>query len=432
MIQRVLMMQDPLPKAGAFLNDSVRIAQGSVLDDVHTAMEHLKSNHQGEYSDDTLSVQGCDIDVPGKLYFEISSLCNLSCSMCFRHTWIDEGTGLLDSEIVLQTLEDEDLLKTVHTVFFGGMGEPLTHPDAAEFVAATHSKGKFTELITNGTMLNQKTCRALLEAGLNKLWISMDGFSPDAYENIRVNSRFDLITSNLDTFNREKTAAGREDAQIGITFVASEDNIEELKRLPEFMDLHHITDLNISSMIPNTDALESEVLYDRILGNYYELGQDVTEFRKYDIPAMDLRKEAIREAYTALKPRLNPSRIPADWDITQKPWCRFVNEGNVFVSWDGDVVPCMGLLHSSYSNLFGKSRKVMRHSFGNVYEKSLLEIWKDKDFADFRKRVRDFEFSPCMLCGGCSFRDENTEDCIGNREPTCGACIWAYHVASCP
>ena len=167
----------------------------------------------------------------------------------------------------------------------------------------------------------------------------------------------------------------------------------------------------------------------RQFGDAHEFGM----MEKYpENTKMDLRNNEIAEAYEAIKSRLAPSRVPKDRDLSTKPWCRFVNEGNVFVSWDGDVVPCMGLLHSSYTNLYGTHRKVMRHSYGNVYKENLYDIWRKPDFTDFRERVRNWDFSPCILCGGCSNREENKEDCIGNQEPTCGACIWAFNVASCP
>ena len=372
-------------------------------------------------------------DHPQKIYFEISSLCNLNCTMCFRHTWIDEGTGLLDKEVVLRTLEDDELLESVHTVFFGGMGEPFTHPDLVEMVGAVHNKGKRVEVITNGTLLTRSMSRSLLEAGLDELWISVDGFSIDAYENIRMGSSFEAVTDHMTAFNEERKACGREDAAIGVTFVASESNASQLLQLPAFVERFKIKDVNISNMIPNTAELEDEVLYDRVLGEYMdENASELTDFHTYNIPVMDLRNETVREAYEKLKPYLGKARIPDDWQLMKTPWCRFVNEDNVYVSWDGDVVPCMGLLHSSYTYLFGTKRKVMRHSFGNVYEKSLREVWEDQEFAKFRDKVKRFDFSPCMLCGGCERREDNASDCFGNEEPTCGACIWAYNYASCP
>lgn len=47
--------------------------------------------------------------------------------MCFRHTWFDEPFCDRSLEDCRQVLEK--IPKTVETIFFGGMGEPLFHKD---------------------------------------------------------------------------------------------------------------------------------------------------------------------------------------------------------------------------------------------------------------------------------------------------------------
>ena len=62
-----------------------------------------------------------------KLYIEPTTKCNLNCKMCFRHTWFDEPICDLNLEDYRRVLET--MPKTVETIFFGGMGEPLFHKD---------------------------------------------------------------------------------------------------------------------------------------------------------------------------------------------------------------------------------------------------------------------------------------------------------------
>ena len=62
----------------------------------------------------------------------------------------------------------------------------------------------------------------------------------------------------------------------------------------------------------------------------------------------------------------------------------------------------------------------------------LDDIWNSLEYADFRRRVRSFEFSPCVQCGGCDNREDNILDCLGNMKPTCGACLWSEGIVSCP
>ena len=95
-------------------------------------------------------------------------------------------------------------------------------------------------------------------------------------------------------------------------------------------------------------------------------------------------------------------------------------------------MPCMQLLHSSYTYMFELKRKVYSHSFGNIADKPLFDIYSGKEYTDFRKLVEDFDFPTCTICEGCELREENQEDCMFNKKPTCGACLWATGKVFCP
>jgi hypothetical protein len=77
-------------------------------------------------------------------------------------------------------------------------------------------------------------------------------------------------------------------------------------------------------------------------------------------------------------------------------------------------------------------RIVWHHAFGSLKTARLDDIWNSPDYTDFRRRVKNFEFSPCVHCGGCDNRDDNRNDCLGNLKPTCGACLWSEGIISCP
>ena len=65
--------------------------------------------------------------------------------------------------------------------------------------------------------------------------------------------------------------------------------------------------------------------------------------------------------------------------------------------------------------------------------KAKLSVDENSDeYKAFRERVRGFEFSPCIRCGGCDNRLENCEDCFGNGAPTCGGCLWSEGIVTCP
>ena len=102
-----------------------------------------------------------------KLYIEPTTKCNLNCKMCFRHTWFDEPICDLSLEDYRHVLFS--MPRSVETVFFGGMGEPLFHRDILEMIRLASETGVEVELLTNGTLLTEKMINGILDAGLTRL-----------------------------------------------------------------------------------------------------------------------------------------------------------------------------------------------------------------------------------------------------------------------
>jgi MoaA/NifB/PqqE/SkfB family radical SAM enzyme len=112
--------------------------------------------------------------------------------------------------------------------------------------------------------------------------------------------------------------------------------------------------------------------------------------------------------------------------------CLFVEGGATSIGWDGSVSPCPPLLHNHITHLRGRERKLNRHVVGNIRERGLIDLWNDPEYVAYRERAHNFAFAPCTFCGGCEMLDSNQEDCLGNKFPVCGGCLWAQGVIQCP
>ncbi len=327
-----------------------------------------------------------------KLYIEATSACNLNCSMCFRHGWIDEKIGTMSAETVDRLLTVSQDLPGLKQVMFSGMGEPLVNPHIEKMIAAFYRRGVRTELLTNGTMLTAEKIQSLIHSGLDMLWVSVDGFDRKSYENVHIGSQFDLITQNLDTFNRF-----RGDCKLGITFVIMKDNVHELEKINAFADRYCVDTINLSYAIPGEAITPEDTLYD----SEYAIGKQ--------------------------------HRVKAgNHTFIEKDYCPFVGENGCFVKWNGDIVPCMQLLHGCYTYLYEERRRIYYKSFGNIMDQEIQDIWAGEAYSDFRRRVLNFEFSDCTYCMGCEDRFDNITDCSYSPFPTCGACLWAQGIARCP
>ena len=384
------------------------------------------------------------IDELNKLYFEPSSRCNLACTMCFRNTWIGEALSDMDISIFNKALDS--MPDTVHTIFFGGMGEPLVHKDIEYMVGRAADKGVRVELLTNGMLLTEEMSASLLDKGLDMLWISLDSVDAGEYEQIRTNGNLALIKQNIKAYNSER--AKRDDsvefssisnkrqaksgsfAKLGIAFVAMKSNAHQLGSLSSFAYEYNVSDINVSNISPTGIASLNESLSSRVVS--IGLGAEGSGYPRFSLPVMDSRIDSVMEGLISLLKTDFNIAAGSEPSARKRRYCKFIGEGTAFVRHDGEVAPCMALLHSGTTYLENKKRIIRSHSFGNAGQQSLCDIWDSNEYTSFRQRVRDFDFSPCTQCGGCDNIDENVADCFGNSKPTCGACLWSEGILSCP
>ena len=373
-----------------------------------------------------------------KLYIEPTTKCNLNCKMCFRNTWFDEpicDLSLEDYRHVLQTMP-----KSVETVFFGGMGEPLFHKDILEMIRLAAGTGVDTELLTNGTLLTENMIHGLMDAGLTRLWISIDDLETDSSINAasdRIGSEHaghdhsGRVLSNIRTLNkiRQKSLSS---ISLGITFVAMKSNVHQLAKLPFFIAQHLVDEVNVSNISPTDEASQEELLYTGLVNMYTGPGKG-SVLPTVRLPFFDMNIPEAAEGIRSLMRKQNFNLYFNDQPVLRKTgYCKFVREGMTFVRADGQVAPCMALLHNGYTYMNHVRRKITRCSFGSIKEQPLEEIWNGAQYKAFRRKFDEFDFASCLYCGHCELFGENKEDCIGNTHPTCGGCLWAEGVLSCP
>ncbi len=363
---------------------------------------------------------------PAKVYIEPTNRCNLACRTCLRTLW-DEPPGDMDAATFARVLDGVRACAPSPTVFFGGVGEPLAHPRIIEMVAAAAALGAPTEVITNGTLLAKHLARALIDAGLGALWVSLDGATPASYTDVRLGAALPDVLTSVARLRGLRDGLGSATPEIGVVFVAMRRNIADLPAVLRLARELGATRFMVTNVLPYSPAMCGEVLYARALCNGDSgLLPDLPGLR---LPKMDRQwaaSEPLREAVNGA--------WPAEGGILRPihDRCPFVEDGVLAVGWDGCISPCLPLLRTHISYLHGCARLSRHYAVANVRECGLLEVWRDPALVEFRERVRTFEFSPCTLCDGCLLSETNDEDCYGNPFPTCGGCLWAQGVVQCP
>lgn len=363
-----------------------------------------------------------------KLYVEPTSACNLLCRTCFRNAW-EEPMGLMAEATFDAIMASLASLPNLPTVHFGGIGEPLFHRRTTEWVARVKGLGARVEMITNGTLLSEERSRELIAAGLDLLWVSIDGATPESYADVRLGAELPNVIANLTRFRQLRKGSHHPKPEIGIAFVAMRRNIDELPavlRLGRQLGAKHFL---VSNVLPTTEDLQDEVLYKRSMIDLSYIPSATVPH--LSLPKMDFDEVTQQALFRAFNSGYNVSYAGNNWGNANDV-CTYIESGSMSVAWNGDVSPCWPLLHTHSSFLHGKPRLSVRHVVGNVVETPLLDLWLDPHYVAYRERVHSFAFPPCTFCGGCDLSETNEADCFGSTLPACGGCLWAQGLVQCP
>jgi radical SAM protein with 4Fe4S-binding SPASM domain len=133
---------------------------------------------------------------PSRLWLEPTNRCNLRCTMCPNGIDYDrlvrgDMEGSLFRKIVDEAKDFVDDINLFHR------GEPVLHPEIIQMVQYIHRQKVAVRLHTNATLLDEKMARELIEAGLDYVSVSFDGYDKQTYEKIRRGASFEKVLGNV-------------------------------------------------------------------------------------------------------------------------------------------------------------------------------------------------------------------------------------------
>ena len=136
---------------------------------------------------------------PVHLDIEATSRCNLRCTFCDRQPFLDKGQ-LGDIDFTLFTkIIDEGTELGLYSLKLNYRGEPLLHPRLPEMIRYAKQRNIVDVYCnTNAMLLTELKAKQLIDAGLDRISISVEGTDPVAYEAARIGSRFDTVKRNVE------------------------------------------------------------------------------------------------------------------------------------------------------------------------------------------------------------------------------------------
>src|SRR5467141_1391631 len=123
-----------------------------------------------------------EVKVDPRRYLETTNRCNLLCTTCPRtYTELEPPADMswrLFTSIV-------DQIPDLERAVLHGVGEPMLVKSLPRMVRYLKDRGTYVLFNTNGTVLNEKNGRALIDAGLDELRVSLDAANAKTFLAIR-------------------------------------------------------------------------------------------------------------------------------------------------------------------------------------------------------------------------------------------------------
>ena len=279
--------------------------------------------------------------LPFAVMIEPTNRCNLLCALC------PTGMGTLarkrgDMPVERMRTLVRELPREVSLILFWGMGEPFMADSLFTGVTEAAQRGIRTRTSTNGHFLvDNGRAAEVLESGLDELVVSLDGVCAETYQKYRKGGDFNRVVEGVRELRGKRDAQGKSKPRLILQFLATRHNEEELGKLNEFA-------AQIGA--DNAEVKTLQAAFTPQGGGY--------------VP-----EKGGRSRYRMTDGGLEPARRRFDWGVP----CRRLWYSAV-ITWEGEVNPCC----------FDRdSRFVM----GNVFQKSLHEIWRGRPYRKFRETL---------------------------------------------
>ena len=309
---------------------------------------------------------------------DISSRCNIRCRTCSLEKWYPvHGHRDIDEALVAGLART---LRGTKVLFLQCNCEPLLNRDVANIIRQFKKENPNLHVLfaTNGTLLTPALSAQLITSGLDEIYFSIDGATPETHDAIRSGSSLTRITEAIKDLRRQKEAKGSATPKIGILTVSSRQNVRELASIPALARELGAETLTINGLEPYDEEAAGQVLWGETA--------DIETARVF----AELEERAKENGIS-----LN---IPS---LRVQPGRGCLQLGCV-IDTAGEVYPCSSLSYERPFFYLGEKLMHPRVSFGNIRESGLGDIWNSRAYRTFRKKV--MTNAPPACCAKCPVR----------------------------
>lgn len=273
---------------------------------------------------------------PRRVAIENTNACNARCTICPREK-LTRKIEFMDGDR-FEKLLDDCIEAGATKLSLHNFGEPLMDKQLADKIALAKKKGiRETYIVTNASLFTQERSEELLEAGLDRIKISLYGIGAKEYEQIHAGLDYETTLANIHSLLEVKKKRGGRIPRITLRYIGGPLNF--LRFAKQWIGYR-----KLCGIVPGK------------LHNY-------TTGRSYN-PISGIRRPGFMKS------------------------CRYLKRSVVYILVNGDVVPCC----YDFNGVL-----VM----GNAFQDKIGDIWNNEKFRSFRRTHNRHDFDMYPICAGC-------------------------------
>jgi radical SAM protein with 4Fe4S-binding SPASM domain len=306
------------------------------------------------------------LDTPLSMHIDISSVCNYKCSFCFQADSIGMKKvglkrGFMEFNLFKKIIdESKGFPNSIKKIKIGNHGEPTLNPNIIEMIEYASKSGvaEIIEMFTNGSKLTPNLNQNLIDAGLQRINISLEGLDDKRYLEVAgVKQNFQEIIDGVSDLY-DKKIKSKSNLKI---YVKIADQAHALKK--ESKKIFILTDEEKEYFMNTFSPICDEIFIEKVVPQWSETQLD----KQNDVNETGMYGQKI-----------------SNW----KEACPFIFM-YMHINCDGTVSPCT----------LDWPRKVV---IGNVNDTDVKLIWKGQLLKDLQIAMLAGQRKCINFCSGCS------------------------------
>ncbi|MBU0894626.1 MAG: SPASM domain-containing protein [Nanoarchaeota archaeon] len=272
---------------------------------------------------------------------EPTNHCPMKCIMCPRK-YMKRKLGHMDINLYKKIIDQ--LKGYTPSIGLHHFGESLLHPKLDKMIKYAKEKRIKTFISVNASVINLEMAKKIIDAGLDKLHISLDGTDPVMYKRIRgITANYEKAVSNINEIIKYKRK--RKKPLIVIAMINMKITKNKIKEFKKKWDKQGVDEVEIK------------------------------DFVTWEGSSKDIERLADKEQLSKAFHKRSPYPCVRAWH-------------RMTILWDGRVVPCCYDYDAKYV-------------LGDLNKESLKEIWNNQKMKKLRTQHIKNDFKSNDLCKNC-------------------------------